>query len=248
VPIEDERLSTSSSPPRWVTAEHHARYDFAAQFVNERIVVDCACGDGIGTEVFLAHGSHQVIAIDTSHEALQTTARRTSSRAAHCIRADGAMLPLPSHCAEVFISLETIEHAVDAERLLDEARRALKPEGILVCSTPNRFVTHPGATLAVRPISPFHKREYSIEEFRTLLLDRFQSVQLYGQNPQRRAQAQVLSLLAKTFPVRLVARCNQLMKARRFVRYNPSHCSVALIDPRLDYEYLVAVCRSPRSV
>src|SRR5581483_6233399 len=124
--------------------------------------------------------------------------------------------------------------------------RTLTSAGTLVCSTPNRVVTHPGAPLATRPISRFHAREYAVEEFRALLAARFEDVELFGQNPQPRIQARAFAAAARLLPFRTIARLNQLVKLRRLVKYDEAESRVRPFDERADYEYVVAVCRTPR--
>ena len=51
----------------------------------------------------------------------------------------------------------------DPERLLSEIARALKPEGVLLVSTP-QFVGRQNY------ISPHHEREFTLPEFRDLLV------------------------------------------------------------------------------
>jgi SAM-dependent methyltransferase len=245
VPIEKERLSTSEAMPPWVVAEHRARYAFAARLAAGRRVVDCACGDGFGTADFASAGSRQIVAIDASLDAV-IAARAAGVGVTRGVVADATRLPLASDWADVFICLETLEHVDAGERLLDEAARVLARGGTLVCSTPNRIVTHPGAPLATRPISRFHAREYSVEEFRRLLAARFEQVELFGQNPQPRIQAQTFAAVAKVLPFRTTARLNQLVKLRRLVRYDEAESRVRPLENGADYEYIVAVCRTPR--
>jgi ubiquinone/menaquinone biosynthesis C-methylase UbiE len=245
MPIEKERLSTSNAVPRWVVAEHRARYAFAARLVAGKRVVDCACGDGFGTADFASAGSRQIVAIDASVDAV-IAARRAGAGVTRGVLADATRLPLASNWADVFICLETLEHVDEGERLLDEAARVLTRAGTFVCSTPNRIVTHPGAPLTTRPISRFHAREYAVEEFRQLLAARFEQVELFGQNPQPRIQARAFAMIARVLPFRTIARLNQLVKLRRLVRYVDAECRVTPLDTRADYEYIVAVGSRPR--
>ena len=69
--LEAERLSASGFVPPWVRYEHVARYRFAAQFVENRIVVDCACGTGEGTGHFLQSGASHIYAFDVSELSIE---------------------------------------------------------------------------------------------------------------------------------------------------------------------------------
>ena len=64
-----------------------------------------------------------------------------------------------------------IEHLPRPERFVAEARRVLKPDGVLVVSTPRAEEGHE------RPDNPFHEREFSRGEFEQLLRGSFGSVE-----------------------------------------------------------------------
>ena len=50
---------------------------------------------------------------------------------------DASGLPLPDAGADIVIMSELIEHLVDTDAAVEEARRILRPGGILLLSTPN---------------------------------------------------------------------------------------------------------------
>lgn len=104
-------------------------------------VVDIGCGDGASTEIAIAvcrarPGTDvSVLGLDWSLPAL-THARRSGVVVA-CGSIDGAGLPLASGSVDVVIMGEIIEHLVDTDAALIEARRLLRPGGWLLLSTPN---------------------------------------------------------------------------------------------------------------
>ncbi len=223
--------------------EHIARYRFAAAYVENRTVVDCACGTGEGTSHFLRAGAERIHAFDVSESAIEAADGRLKSARVEFRVADALMLPLDAKSADVFISLETIEHLPDDVAFIKEISRILRPGGLLLCSTPNRTLTNPGLLLDEQPFNPFHIREYSAGEFQSLLAEHFSDVTLFGQNPRTKGYAGALTKIGQLLPFHVAARINQALKLPRLIWYNRASAVVAEINCRREYEYVVAVCR-----
>ena len=248
VTCQRERLTDQAWVPRWVRHEHLARYAFAARYVTGQSVVECACGDGTGTAALAAAGAARIVACDTSASAVAAARGKVSSSKVQFWVGDALTLPLTDHSADVYISFETIEHIQDDEAFLAEVRRVLSPQGMFVCSTPNRLVTNPGTSLADAPWNPFHVREYSEPELVGKLREAFHHVEWYGQNPTRAFKVRTMAGLSRILPRHGAVRLNQLLKVPRFLCDRAAwHAVRAPVGDRV-YEYLVAVCREPRSV
>ena len=244
--VVSERLSHNRFIPKWVRNEHLARYAFAARFTKGKTVVDCACGDGIGTAAFLEAGAAVVEGFDQSAAAISAARARCPSANVRVRLSQAHALPLAAHMADVYISLETIEHLSEDEAFLTEVVRVLKPEGVLICSTPNRRVTNPGTSISDSPWNRFHVREYSMEEFTQILGARFGQVELYGQNPTPHIQAGAMEIAARILPRHGAVRLNQLLKLPALMYDTVDRHAVQALSARYSYEYLVAVCRRPR--
>ncbi|HVB17760.1 MAG TPA: glycosyltransferase, partial [Stellaceae bacterium] len=75
------------------------------------------------------------------------------------------------------VSFETLEHLYEQERFLAEIRRVLRPDGLLVISSPDSEVySHAGSD-----VNPYHVRELSREEFKEKLSSVFPYSQFYSQ-------------------------------------------------------------------
>jgi SAM-dependent methyltransferase len=137
----------SSGPDR---ARRQARM-LAAVLADARrpaLIVDIGCGDGLATRLAAdAAPGHRFVGIDWSADAL----RQAAARRLTLIRAgvDGAGLPIAAEAADVVIMSELIEHVVDTDSVLEEARRVLRPGGTLLLSTPNLAAWYNRGLLAV---------------------------------------------------------------------------------------------------
>ncbi len=132
---EDPGTTVSSGPDR---AHRQARMLAAAlaQRSGPQQIVDVGCGDGTATHlVKRLDPGNTVIGVDWSAMALV----QARARGLLVIQGgvDAAGLPLADSSADVVIMSELIEHLVDTDAAVDEARRILRPGGILLLLTPN---------------------------------------------------------------------------------------------------------------
>ncbi|HEV8065545.1 MAG TPA: class I SAM-dependent methyltransferase [Acidimicrobiales bacterium] len=103
-------------------------------------VLDLGCGDGSTALAVLAacsaNGSNvRIVGVDWSSVALQRARRNGFAVARASVESPG--LPVADASVDVVLMSEMIEHLVDTDQALSEARRTLVPGGTLVCSTPN---------------------------------------------------------------------------------------------------------------
>ena len=242
--IEKERLSNRIFLPKWIWLEHDARYFFASKLVPNKIVVDCACGSGVGTNVFAKAGAKQIYAFDIAEKAVQEAAEKNKNQAVSFQSSSALQLPLQNDTVDLYISLETIEHIPEDKKFLKEVERVLQPNGAFICSTPNRTVTNPGKNINDKPANNFHVREYSKKEFELLLKSTFKNVEFFGQNPNYKAKISTLQFFSKVLPKNAVVRIHQALKLLNSFLAKKSYYSVQKIKPDREYEYVVAVCKN----
>ena len=157
--------------------EDFERYRFASRYVAGKRVVDLACGTGYGAEMLVRDGKAIVVyAIDASHDAIMEAAAVYRSRAIKFLTGTAERIPLPDASVDVAVSMETFEHLRQPQRLLEEFRRVLVPNGLLVISTPRNDTES-----RLQPDNPFHVREYSAAEFRQSLEGVFPSIIVWSQ-------------------------------------------------------------------
>ncbi len=242
--VESERIAEDARAPTWVRNEHLARYEFAARYASGAVVVDCACGDGTCAEI-LAPAAAQIHGFDISPGAVEAATRRHIANASFAT-ADARVLPLDAATADLYVSLETIEHLEDAETFLAEVVRILRRDGSLICSTPDRDVYSPGASAETTPWNRFHRHEFTQAAFLELLGRHFGRIELFGQNSKSPRVTRLRGVIGRHTPGHLVVRATQATKLPRVLYDRVEHHLVVPADPRRRYEILTAVCTQPR--
>ncbi len=156
-----------------IEAEHLARYAWATQFAPGRRVLDAACGMGYGSTALSAAGASEVVGVDLDKDVIADLNANAPPSVAFEV-GDLRSLPYNDDDFDLVTCFEAIEHVDDPELVLDELHRVLRPDGLLVLSTPNRDVYTPG--------NPFHLRELTPNELEAELSKRFGSVLLRRQH------------------------------------------------------------------
>ena len=162
-------------PKRIEDAEpsHLVRYKFALRLLTPDLaVLDVPCGAGYGTAL-LSSRCRIAYGVDIDEDAIRhakTYFSRTSNSFHRCNIEDMKRIFPKNASIDAIVSFEGIEHLHDPESFLAEARRLLKPEGFMMISTPRK----PHG-------SPFHAREYSLEEYKELLSGYFRINSMFGQ-------------------------------------------------------------------
>ena len=222
-----------------IVALHLKRYEFARPHCVGKHVLDAGCGVGYGS-AFLGESARSVVGIDVSAEAIEYARKRY--RRENLEFAVGDLQGLERGDAEfdAVVAFEVIEHLPQPERFVAEARRVLKPDGVLVVSTPRADEGHEA------PDNPFHEREFSRGELERLLRGSFGSVEVFG---QRRLQSARHRALQRLDVLGLRRRLPLLRRASRLVTGTPAMDAVSSegvvisrdgVDEATE---LVAVCR-----
>jgi SAM-dependent methyltransferase len=162
-----------------ISYEHWHRYLFAARLVAGKAVLDVACGEGYGSRL-MAGAAASVVGVDVDADAVRDAA--ASYPAANLTFLCGSAEQIPvegEHVFDVVVSFETLEHlAADGQlRFVAEVKRLLKPDGLLLISTPNR----PVYTDRSGHHNPYHLREFDRPEFTDYLRGHFAHIEILCQ-------------------------------------------------------------------
>lgn len=148
------------------------RYNLASEFVKSTdTVLDAACGSGFGSEI-LAKKAKNVFGVDISKEALDYAKLEHDSNNIKFIKSDVKKMPFDDNFFDISVGIETLEHLKDYEKYLSELKRVTKNNGVVMISTPRKK--------SEIPLTPFHEKEFTFDEFRALLNKYFVIKKFFG--------------------------------------------------------------------
>ncbi|MBA2644687.1 MAG: methyltransferase domain-containing protein [Solirubrobacterales bacterium] len=202
-PLHGQRDQPPGVPPLELTGErtlpdvpaenywyrrHLAVYEWIAERVRGRRVVDLACGEGYGSAV-LARTAASVVGVDANPEAFEHARLRYVTPN---LRFERDLVETWSGEVDCVVFLQTIEHVADPGALLDSIGRLAGPGGISYVSTPNVLTLAPAG--AERSDNPWHVHEYRPGEFATLCRRHFGRVELLGIHHARKLRLHQLAV------------------------------------------------------
>jgi SAM-dependent methyltransferase len=251
--VSGERVSTAAGGFNPTFQRHVAAYRLSAPLLPGGRVLDLGCGIG---HSYRELDPRVTVGVDVDPSVLAGQDRETHA-------ADMRRLPFEARSFGSVISVQSIEHVPDPERVLAETVRVLEPGGRAVFVTPNRLTFGPPDEI----IDPYHYVEYDAGELRTLCARFFDEVAVLGiQGSERylalvRAERRELDRALALDPLRLrrliPRRLRQRLYDWRLWRDRETPRPGALeIDPgdfRLSNERLqdaidlFAVCDGPRT-
>jgi len=168
--------------PHKTEKEHFERYVFASKFAQNKSVLDIACGVGYGCKILFEAGASSVEGVDISEKLINYAKQNYQND------------KIKFNCYSIYdlekkkeydliTCFETIEHVQDDRAALRKLHDALKEDGYLIISTPNRRITSPKAKkITDKPSNPYHTREYLLKEFIQVLKEsKFNVIDIYGQ-------------------------------------------------------------------
>lgn len=132
-------------------------------------LLEVGCGEGRGINLVLPHIASYT-AIDKIESAIATLKKQFPQ--ANLLASNLPPLPYADASFDSVISFQVIEHIVDDSLFLREIARVLRPGGVALLTTPNR--------LQSLSRNPWHVREYTAAELKTLASRFFAKVEMKG--------------------------------------------------------------------
>lgn len=163
--IEKENLKASNSSGARADFMYRnildqKRYIHILGYVNQKHILDCACGVGWGSFLMAKAGARHVVGIDLSSEALSTAKKYYNDQSIEYIH-DNIYNYSKSHKFDVITSFETLEHLEDPLKFLKKVSSLSHADTMFFLSTPNGFCFKHKTDL---PYNPYHKNEFTKED------------------------------------------------------------------------------------
>lgn len=159
-----------------IRLEHLHRYFIACELVDGRDVLDLACGEGYGSAL-MSRRAKSVIGVDIAADAITHARQNYTAPNLSFLEGSATTVPLSDASVDLVVSFETIEHLTDHEAMLADIRRVLRPEGILLLSSPNKKIYSDESGYQ----NPFHQKELYTSELIALVARYFPNLRHYGQ-------------------------------------------------------------------
>lgn len=159
--------------------EHLSRYNFALEYAKDKMVLDIACGTGYGSNI-LAGAARQVVGVDVSAESVDHANKNFQKENLSFIRGRAEEVNFEESSFDLICSFETLEHLEfdDRKKFITNLSRWLKPDGLLILSTPNKRITSP---FTDKPLNKHHVLEFERTNLEQELESQFKIVDWYGQ-------------------------------------------------------------------
>lgn len=157
--------------------KHLHRYALASKFINGKVVLDIASGEGYGSSLMSNHASC-VYGVDISKNAIKKAKSKYRKKNINFLVGSTSDIPLDDNSIDVVVSYETLEHHDEHFKMLEEIRRVLRPDGICIISTPDKHFYSD-----VRDYrNEFHVKELYKSEFINLVNRYFSNCQILTQS------------------------------------------------------------------
>jgi 2-polyprenyl-3-methyl-5-hydroxy-6-metoxy-1,4-benzoquinol methylase len=188
LPLTGERTLPDVPEENYWYRRHLVVYEWIAERVTGKRVIDMACGEGYGSDL-LAVSAASVVGVDANPEAHEHARLRY---VADNLRYERDLVESFAEPCEAVVFLQTIEHVQDPGAILDHFRAMLEPGGVAYISTPNLLTLAPPG--AEKSENPWHVKEYRAAEFRELCAAHFDRVEILGLFHARRLRAHELAI------------------------------------------------------
>jgi 2-polyprenyl-3-methyl-5-hydroxy-6-metoxy-1,4-benzoquinol methylase len=152
-----------------IQADHLERYKFAARYAQGKSVLDIACGEGYSATMIVAAGATSYDGVDINQNLTIYANKKYGSNIICYYTSDISSFD-SGRRYDLITCFETIEHVPNYKSALLNLHKLLKPDGLLLISSPNRVITSPNCnSFADKPENKFHTQEFTPDELLEML-------------------------------------------------------------------------------
>jgi SAM-dependent methyltransferase len=163
---------------------HEVTWAWARPQLGHGDVLDFGCGAGEGTAA-MATGAASILGVDVAADAIEHAREHNAGPNISYETIHGAV-PRPPGSFDVVCSFQVLEHVADPDAYLAEARRLLRPGGVLLLATPDRRTR---LLRWQRPWNRWHLREWEPAGLARLLRRHFDDVEVLTMGGRREVLA-----------------------------------------------------------
>lgn len=174
--LTGERTAPGHKLEQYWFARHEVAYEWAATLIDQAgldsdsTIVDAGCGEGYGANLLAVELGARVIGLELDPLAAAHANERYGN-AVTILEANLDDWPVANDTADAVISMQVVEHLWNLPKFWAEAKRVLKPGGLLIITTPNRLTFSPGLDRGEKPTNPFHVEEFDMEQLANLITE-----------------------------------------------------------------------------
>lgn len=143
---------------------HLHRYAITLNYIKDKEVIDIACGEGYGSFLMSKYAKN-VTGIDIDENTIINANSKYKNNNLSYLQGDVSKIPLQSSTIDVVVSFETIEHTTKHDEMMLEIKRVLKPDGLLIMSSPDKYNYSEKRGF----INKYHVKELYSQEFENLI-------------------------------------------------------------------------------
>ena len=138
--------------------KHKYAYELALKNMkSDYKVLEIGFGDGYGTEIIAKSGAN-ITAVELDADIVEQARQKYNLPNVKFELYDGVTLNYDANSFDMVISYQVIEHVEDVSQYLNNIKQMLKPEGLLLITTPSRTYR---LTPEQKPWNKYHLREYN---------------------------------------------------------------------------------------
>ncbi len=191
--LTGERTAPGHTLEQYWFARHEVAYQWSVETirrfsqetgnideVDDLAIVDAGCGEGYGAQLLATALRAKVVGLELDTAAAQHAQARYGDTVT-VLEANLDDWPVDSDSTDIVVSMQVVEHLWNLPKFWSEAKRVLRPGGLMIITTPNRLTFSPGLGRGEKPTNPFHVEEFDMEQLATLIADAgFAEVTCFG--------------------------------------------------------------------